>query len=1120
MTEYDKLNYLIPYLDSLHDFWKERKLTKVDGEDESDEGSLDVNSLDFIRSNLLNLLISKLQGPWTGDPATYFAGQDSNTAISNLINILLPETSKANGVTSVTSKFEPTVEKYYEDELPQELHGDTREKITYSEIIKSYVESQTIGAVPEVVQRYQNSLGGNYILTMTDDTYGAIFKDPSSMNIIANFILNYYGLGNYTVANTIGLTCDAKIGLPGKIFRNIEQVYNLITPANIADSATTTFKALNNRNFYQFRSNVPSEPNMYSFTSNAFTCMPAAAAGGGRKGGAVSSCRGVNFSFENTGFNKQNPFGFILKVDIPSNGISIRMPFSSSQKQGPSVNYLVSLMKAANDQKTQAQGTSPSIDSITPSNSTILKVDKLASAFANTETATPQGVRITEGGLYDLKRSGDYEQINCIGDDPSVIFSTIDILAALYARLKQQNTMLHYNDKITMFRFPKDIDEEQLKLQALKNSSLTTIQNLTILQKIFIENEMEIGLRNLMGRILYYIENGIYVDNFLKASSKIFPPASIVNQLIKLRLTDMYVVLYNLLGTVIGSNNSNLMASADVIQRDLTLLKLFSDQTTTAPDESIKNAVEEIIKSTANGIRGAAEVIIEKYKVTNLTRIIGIIRDYKIDLTPNQMKLLKTGSNPLGLDYQFYDQKEDGVYFHHNGTYSQFKFSNSLYSTLYDIFNKFYRMITSHSRRGKKDLYQKLHDMDYFTAVTNLYNSYADTILVENVNNILVPNGATDEDCEMWYTNLQPTLVALLKSLGDHYANPANGINDDGNLSRVLITAAASVGGGRPSRLCKEIQKGGSAEIVQFYDLSDLLRKISGTASQFIESWCSERGEVNASGTQLLGIIENLKINYMPTCAETMESIRFLLSDGLMTLQNEEYYQGTTSEYMLMYILSFFTGTDKNEFESFYYDCVKKGIVDTTLQGRLIEMEREESEKKAFTSIYESSGIPADIINLLLLTFLDNTMQNSMVNPSPMAAAIPNPSGPTTSCTTESCPVYPINEIGAWPAPSKGIFYEYITSTLRFPPNNFDNRTTWERLPNYLYVYLNIIINIGRIDITKWQKLLRDLFSGGKKTRRKKRKKRKSKRKVMKKKRKSIHRKRKKRKSKNRRRKY
>ena len=116
---------------------------------------------------------------------------------------------------------------------------------------------------------------------------------------------------------------------------------------------------------------------------------------------------------------------------------------------------------------------------------------------------------------------------------------------------------------------------------------------------------------------------------------------------------------------------------------------------------------------------------------------------------------------------------------------------------------------------------------------------------------------------------------------------------------------------------------------------------------------------------------------------------------------------------------------------------------------------------------------------------------------------------------------------GEWPPPSKGIFYEYITSTLNLPPNNFDNKTTWERLPNYLYMYLNIIINVGNIDelknsslTTKWKTVLRDLLSGGKKTRRKKRKKRKSKRKVIKKQRKSIHRKRKKRKSKNRRRKY
>ena len=1125
MTEYVKLYNFIPYLDSVHDFWKERKLTKVDGEDESIEGSLDVNSLDFIRRNLLSLLITKLPGPWSAYPANYFEGQDSNVVISHLIKEFLHTTSKTNGVTSVTSKFEPTVEKYYEDELPQQLHGDTRQRITYSEIIQSYLDAQATpkladgtAVVPEVVQRYKNSLGGNYILTMTDDTYeggafqaGTIFKNPSYMNMIANFILNYYGLGNYNVANTIGLTCDAKIGLPGKIFRNIEQVYNLITPANIADSATTTFKALNNRNFYQFRSNVPTNPALYNFTSNAFTCA-AAAAGGGGKGGAVPSCIGVNFSFQNTGFSKQNPFAFNLNVKIPSSG-DITMPFSSSQKQGPSVNYLVSLMNAA-EQQNQAQGTSPPISSITPSNSTILKVDQLAQ----------QARFVAEGGMYDLKRSGDYEQINCIGNDPSVIFSTIDILAALYARLKQQNTMLHYNDRITMFRFPKNIDEGQLKLQALKNSSLTTIQNLTILQKLFIEDQMGEGLQALMGRILIYIQNGIYVDKFLKDSGKLFPPASIVNQLIKLRLTDMYVVLYNLLRTVIGLDKGNLLASAGVIQTDLTVLKLFSDPTTTAPteddgmeDDGMEDG-EAAEAAAAEAAAAAAEVelIIKKYKETNLDTIIDKIRYYKIDLTPNQMKLLKTGSNPLGLDYEFYEQLDAIISFRHNGTYSQFKFSNTLYSTLYDVLNKFHRMVNSKSRRGKKNLYQKLHDMDYFTAVTNLYGSYANTSLVENVNNSLVPDGATDDDCERWYNSLQPTLAALLKAFGDHHAVPSNGLNDGGNLSRVLIAAAASVGGGKIhiKHMCSSIQHGGSAEIIQFYDLSDLLRKISGTASQFIESWCSENVGVNATGTDLVRIIRDLREDpvSMQTCSETMESIRFLLADGLMTLQNDDYYQGTTSEYLLMYILSFFRGTDMNELELFYFDIVKEGILDKTLQNRL-EQTDFQARANDFAGIYMSSEIPADIINLLLLTFLDNTMQNSV------DAVYPNPSGPPPSCETEMCPVYPERR-GEWPPPSKGIFYEYITSTLSFPLNNFDNRKTWERLSDYLYVYLNIITNIEEVDVTKWKTVLRDLFSGGKKTRRKKRKKRKSKRKVIKKQRKSIHRKRKKRKSKNRRRKY
>lgn len=999
-------NIKLGVFDTLHDFWKERKLAKNDEEDEDNE-PIDEGKQQAIRYELVNFLSKYL-----GVPLPEQTGE-SGKMINNLL-----KTISSDYVSSVTSNYERTVLKYYEEvsSLHDSLHYRTTESLRYGDIIESYIKARGNPSKNILLQKYINSNGSNYILELscgdhkTYSSFGIIQKNPTHMGYIANFVLNYYYPGITDGPYNAYFTFDAKPGIVAKTFRDIPEIYQLVTPANIADSAVTTFKALNNRNEYFF----PDAE--WLFSSNYYT------------GSSVQ----LKFLRSPKGFSVTNQFGFSLQVETANPKIVKKFDFSSNQKQGPSVNYLVDLM-------VEGERAQPNVSSI-------LNISKMAS-----KKLRPF---VSNGLLFDVKRGGDYEQVNFATHSTKTkgptIFSTIDILCSLYARTLSQNTVWHNGEKMTLYRFPSvPIDPALIEFNNMKHKSIDLIQELEILQKILNQSGLSSDINGFMEKIAAFYTNGIFFDNSRKKGTPQMQSEVIINILIKIRLIDV-ISLLGELSKMINSFSSpqikSELQSVEIssLQGQLDYLKYFSkidDKSLFTPD----------IRTNVNTLLSAYE------NLPNISSVMKIMKD-SFDLSPNQVKLLTTGENPLGLDYTFFTLDTfKGVSFNKfnvTGNYKEIKFSNKFYSSdLYNVLNKFERMVNSTSSRGSKNLYDKLHKMDYFTFINNLFQSYFSQDMAESVYN-LMQSPTSDEDCIFWFTHIASELNTTLRT----YQTQLQTMYPSISLGTPLYNIPASSGGSNTK--IKFNQKGGAVDIVQVYELSDLLRLISGTAAQFVEGFITENFELVPPIDQILIA---LMVNYK-MCKETLDEVIFLFSNGLMTLQNQQgdgyEYEPTPSEFELLVSLSHMYDPTGNNVDYFYINASSNFYIQfiealehqtPTTSSRSSRSSSSRSSTPSSTSstgrgiglnitrindistIYNTSTIamgtnpsqliPAEILNLLALTLIDNTMQNINRNPNPN------------------------------PNPKIGYFYS-ILGQNGIPSVGFDSIPTWEKVMDYYHAYL------------------------------------------------------------------
>ena len=380
----------------------------------------------------------------------------SNTRVNNLTEWTQSMSSNQVSAGSVEEK----TESYFESEYPGELFGKTV-ILTYRDIITEIGRRGQKGNMNSQILEANQRLCRDADILEIDMAAGEnwnVSYSPQDKIDIGLFLLNFYFPppdAAYNTSNPSYITFDAGSNIPSKIFGLLDQVINLVTPLNIADSATEgthlavdkTQKRAGVKNKYVFPVNLTNgNIEGYMYNSNIFTMK-----------------QGVNLYIEKQPgeYNETNKYAFEVKVKQGTGPVCNLIPFTNDGKtyrSGPGVEYLSEVMHY-NNQNKQGQLPQPSTGVIAPIN-----------------TNCPN-LNIPNNALYlDVKRSGDWEQclaaltVNKLMPEKAqsgrVILCTIDRLCALFSRSIGQNTLYHYGTKLTLFRYNAgQMSPEQIQQQ-------------------------------------------------------------------------------------------------------------------------------------------------------------------------------------------------------------------------------------------------------------------------------------------------------------------------------------------------------------------------------------------------------------------------------------------------------------------------------------------------------------------------------------------------------------------------------------------------------------------------------------------------------------------------------
>lgn len=465
--------------DSVHDFWKKRDSKSIS----EDEEGVSIDLLEFIRDDL-NAKIYDVRGK-IGNQTTSERGSPRTSPISTQLQTLSNDNNVIT-VGSATSSFEITVQDYFESHplYKQYLYEETRLRISYQDIIEPFMTSPPFiftedkeNGIPDTWKPYIRNNATQRILEIYDkpsnDNTGFkdMLYDDDKKNYINTFILCYmYGAWEPSFMNKDDsapkafLTFDAAGKYVKKLFKDDNRVHNLITPQNIADSATTSFNQLNDRIKFYFPVNE-TKTNTFTVTSDIFN----------RENSRLPNP--IDIAFVNDGFNEQNRYGFNINLAVTQQNQGSNAPkkyssnvvFTEQAKEGPSVNYLASFMQTLNASSDTAFQTL----SVAKKNTLVDIVTPLQTIYNSIPDAKLKKTMLSHiqdsGILYDLKRMGDHEQCEAAHQfgrtDTSAptILVTLDRLCSVYARFLEQPCIFHNNDTLVLYRVPIMLDETAIE---------------------------------------------------------------------------------------------------------------------------------------------------------------------------------------------------------------------------------------------------------------------------------------------------------------------------------------------------------------------------------------------------------------------------------------------------------------------------------------------------------------------------------------------------------------------------------------------------------------------------------------------------------------------------------
>jgi hypothetical protein len=754
-------------LDTIHDFFKERgKTASEDGEE------VDDTKIEFIRNAMVQLISEKFPG---------FAGIADIGPIVQRLTLTAPG---ASFLTNASSKFEPGVVAFFEKTYPIELNANSKLQMSYEEILGLGAGNALLtgGALTAHIDAKITELdtlrGITDILIIKPGRKSYHDLTQEHINSFARFILCYYFPredNHLTYDANPRVTFDGKTGIVGKLFRDIPEVFNIMSPATISDSAPTSFSILNGRSEYLFPGGAgfTAESNIY--TTGDFT-----------------------ISYVNKGFTNKNPFGFVIRIQHRT-GPSVDIPFDNGAKEGPSVNYLISLMQQA--------VAGANLSGAEKKKAVILRIgDYIRKNPALLEQFM---VQINALGVsLDFKRTGDWEQAHALFVILTTIyknslFVTIDHLSCLRARMKRINSLFHYAENMTLYRFLTGAAPDP-RIAAIRTRCNQAKQELALINKIdrlFPEGRSNIPgqLRDYSGRLNTYL-SAVYPD----AGAEDSPSRlawKITTKLLRLRVYDMM---------------QSITLPAEDLQ--LTPARYAEIKAYEAPLAAFIAAVEANI----NTIEDAAVPAQLPNITANYNAELAALAAF--DVTETKLE----GATVIEINKDLTKAVAGGsLQFLPRCSHTFFKYNAAPFTAFYNAvksIDELGRKITS-GRRVSVDVFSLLNKTEYFKSVDLIASQFANEGVAERVRTALdidvsVPAGA-DMNAELirrvgLINGAVNAIYGTVPQLTELPAPPIGG-------------NAVLVGGSR------EFTQVGGAYPGQAYDLSDLLRKECTAATTFIE---------------------------------------------------------------------------------------------------------------------------------------------------------------------------------------------------------------------------------------------------------------------------------------------
>jgi hypothetical protein len=479
-----------------------------------------------------------------------------------------------NKITS--SKVEEQTEAYFENELPQFLLGNVA-ILTYRQVIDAInnylAETPKPNNNTAIYKAYKDLCFPNNVIADTieinmesgenwDTSYSTLDK-----TFIGLFLLNFFFPPPINTTEPIDvayntkkpsyMTFDAGSNIPSKIFGLLDQVVNLVTPLNIADSASeghhlvvdTSQKRAGVKNRYVFPTNNI-ENNGYLYNSNIYTMT-----------------NNINLYIQKPfeEYGEKNKYNFnVLASKYNNIENSPLLTFTETNGEtyiaGPGVKYLANMIAYTPRQLLP-----------TPSNSSIapIKLNHM-DLLNNTIPSKPKAL------YYDVKRSGDWEQsmaaltINkLMPDSPQkgrVIFCSLDRLSALFSRCIGQNTIYHTGTKLHLFRYQVYLSEAEMK-SAQENADRARLEIQAAKEKaeadaqLVIDNEREALasaydiLKNKIEEIInnttifkeqgIFLKSPIYINKFKQPTNQYTGLYSMINYFGRILFINSLVKLAN-----------------------------------------------------------------------------------------------------------------------------------------------------------------------------------------------------------------------------------------------------------------------------------------------------------------------------------------------------------------------------------------------------------------------------------------------------------------------------------------------------------------------------------------------------------------------------------------------